>query len=129
MLTHARTWHLDVPGARLRVLEAGEGPPLLLLASPLLLARSYHPVVRALRRDYRVLVAELPGSGGSSRRTRWDPVERADVVAHLLDALALRQPLVIAHSLSGPVAIALALRAPERLGGLVLSDVIGAPHH
>src|SRR3954462_5663855 len=44
----------------------GAGPPLVLLHSLLADATSFDPVVPALSRDFRVLVVDLPGFGGSA---------------------------------------------------------------
>jgi 3-oxoadipate enol-lactonase len=48
------------------VTASGEGPPLVLLHSLLADASSFDRVVPALARDFRLLVPDLPGFGGSA---------------------------------------------------------------
>ena len=63
---------------------------------------------------------DLPGHGHSPGSSR-DQVDAyaADVIA-LLDALRIKQAVIVGHSLGGAVALTLALAAPERLSGLIL---------
>jgi pimeloyl-ACP methyl ester carboxylesterase len=118
---------VSVPGARLHVLERGRGEVVLVLASMLVLARTYAPLVRRLSRRFRTLVVELPGSGRSSRvRGAWTAEASARAALSLLDALGVERAHVVGHSNSGPAAIELALLAPGRVAGLVLCDIVGA---
>src|SRR4051794_3119630 len=106
---------------------AGAGPPVVLLASTLVLARSYQPVAEKLRRSFRVHTVEMPGSGRGSRLAApWDVEAYAGWVAGLFDALGLERATVIGHSNSGGVALALAALHPGRVGRLVLADTVGA---
>lgn len=69
---------------------------------------------------WRVLAVSRPGYLGTPLATGRTPDEQADALAALLDALDLERALVGAVSAGGPVAIAFALRHPERCAGLVL---------
>jgi hypothetical protein len=53
---------VEVAGYAAVCLKAGEGPPLVVLASPLVRARTYLPLLRRLARHFRTRVVELPGS-------------------------------------------------------------------
>jgi pimeloyl-ACP methyl ester carboxylesterase len=118
---------LDVGGERGRFLVEGEGPPLVLLASQLVLARSYCPAAEELRRSFRVFTVELPGSGGGSRvAPPWDADAYASWVAGALDALHLDQVTLVGHSCSGLVALAVGALHPGHVGRLVLVGSIGA---
>src|SRR5690606_19125709 len=57
-------------GAEARYLIAGSGPPVLVVASPLVLARTYARMARLLAASFTVVVIEPPGSGGSQRLDR-----------------------------------------------------------
>src|SRR4051812_14953322 len=71
---------ITAAGMRARVIEAGDGPVgIVLLASQLVLAKSYRPTIDALlKRHLRVRVVEMPGCGGGSRlREPWTTREYA----------------------------------------------------
>jgi pimeloyl-ACP methyl ester carboxylesterase len=122
----AQRW-VEVDGVRAQVLEAGEGPVLLLLASMLVRARSYLPLIRRLAAHFRVVAVELPGSGRSDAVQRpWTLVAHARWTARLMEQLQLERVLLVGHSNSGAVALLLAARHAERVERLVLTDTIGA---
>lgn len=114
---------VDVPGARLHVVEAGSGPALLLVHGlGGQLSHFTYGVLERLATSYRVIAVDRPGSGHSAR----DPVASAALPAQaaalstLIATLGLDRPLVVGHSLGGAVALQLALDHPERVGALAL---------
>jgi pimeloyl-ACP methyl ester carboxylesterase len=114
---------VDVPGARLHVVERGQGPALLLvhgLAGQL--CHFTYALVDQLATQCRVVAVDRPGSGYSVRAPNASATlgAQADVLAALIDELGLGRPLVVGHSLGGAVALALAQRHPERVAGLLL---------
>ncbi len=118
---------VTVDGARARYLCHGSGPPLLLLASPLALARRYRRAIRALSRSFTVVCVELPGSGGSEQLDGPWSVERyAEWVLELVRYLPLAAPIVVGHGGSTAIAAEVARQAPSEIGGLVLVE---APRH
>lgn len=114
---------IDVPGARLHVVEKGQGPAVLLIhgLSGQLCHYTYG-VVDLLARDHRVVAVDRPGSGYSVRSPGAAATlsEQADVMAALIDATQLGKPLVVGHSLGGAVALRLAQRHPQQVAGLAL---------
>jgi pimeloyl-ACP methyl ester carboxylesterase len=114
---------VDVPGARLHVVERGQGPALLLvhgLAGQL--CHFTYALVDQLATQCRVVAVDRPGSGYSVRAPNASAAlgAQADVLAALIDELGMGRPLVVGHSLGGAVALALAQRHPERVAGLLL---------
>jgi pimeloyl-ACP methyl ester carboxylesterase len=114
---------VDVPGARLHVVERSEGPPILLvhgLAGQL--GDFTYGVVDLLAAQFRMVAVDRPGSGYSARSPDASAslYAQADALAALIDALKLGRPLVVGHSFGGAVALALAQRHPERVAGLAL---------
>ena len=114
---------VEVPGARLHVVERGEGPSILLvhgLAGQM--GDFTYGVVDLLATQYRVAAVDRPGSGYSVRAPGASAslYAQADALAALIDVLELGRPLVVGHSFGAAVALALAQRHPERVAGLAL---------
>lgn len=122
-----RSRRARVAGLTTHYLEAGAGPPVVLLASMLIRARSYLPLIRRLATQFRVVAVELPGSGASARLRRpWSWAEYARFTERFLETLGGPPPVLVGHSNSGPVGLLLAERAPGRVAALVLADSVGA---
>jgi len=105
--------------------EAGEGPPLVLLhgAGPGVSGWSnFHGNLGALAGQFRVLVVDLPGFGGSGKPDfdRPFPQVAADAVARLLDGLGIARAHLLGNSMGAFVAVELALARPELVDRLVL---------
>lgn len=118
---------IRVDGVESRYLITGSGPPLLIVASPLVLARTYLPIVRRLASSFTVVVVEAPGSGGSDRLERaWSFERYGEWLVDLVRRMPLAAPLVIGHSDSAPIVIEAARIAPKELRGIVLVGPCGA---
>ncbi len=79
-----------------------------------------------LASTFEVFAPMFPGYGESEGIDQIDDME--DVAFHLLDLferLHLEQPVVVGHSLGAWMAVELAVRYPDRLGGLVLVSPVG----
>ncbi len=114
---------VEVPGARLHVVERGEGPTLLLVHGLAGQLRHFtYAIVDLLASRYRVVAVDRPGSGYSVRAPGASATlgAQADMLAALIDGLNLGRPAVVGHSLGGAVALALAQRHPERVAALAL---------
>jgi pimeloyl-ACP methyl ester carboxylesterase len=114
---------VELPGARLHVVERGQGPAILLihgLAGQL--GHFTYALVDDLARDFRVVAVDRPGSGYSQRAPGASAAlgAQAEVLVALMDRLGMARPLVVGHSLGGALALALAQRHPDRVRGLAL---------
>jgi 3-oxoadipate enol-lactonase len=110
--------------AELYYREIGAGEPLLLLMG---LGGSQDgwgsPFVAALARDWRVIAMDHRGAGRSTRGVApYSLAQLADDAAALLPAAKAERAHIFGLSMGGMVAQELALRAPERVGGLVLAS-------
>ena len=127
------TWQtVEVDGARMRVMTAGEGDPLLFLHGWGLSPRTYaEGITRLTAAGLRVIAPALPGFGGSDGPAirSIGITEYADRVGRLLDVLEVDKPaFVVGHSFGGGVGIQLATDRPEKVRSLtLLNSVGGAP--
>jgi pimeloyl-ACP methyl ester carboxylesterase len=113
---------VTVDGVRMQYLEAGSGPPLLLLHGHEQSATGWRWVIPALARDHCVLALSLPGHGDSAPAvgTYAPGHDAAPFVADFLDVLGVGPLHVIGHSAGGAVALRLALADPARVHTLTL---------
>ncbi|HEX9933352.1 MAG TPA: alpha/beta hydrolase [Allosphingosinicella sp.] len=123
-------WTVDLaPERSLHAVQAGKGPHLVLLHGALATHSDWleGPFDR-LARDFRVTAVDRPGHG-LSRRPRFEgtPRDQAAQIAAGLDALGVGRVLLVAHSMGGLVALAMAERFPDRVAGLVLLAPIAFP--
>jgi pimeloyl-ACP methyl ester carboxylesterase len=108
---------------------AGAGPPLVLVHGFTETADSWHEagyVDRFLRAGRRVVLIDCRGHGGSGKPhepAAYGGDKRVHDVLAVLDALGLPAADLVGFSMGGQIALAAALRFPERVRRLV---VIGA---
>jgi pimeloyl-ACP methyl ester carboxylesterase len=103
-----------------RVLEAGEGPPLVLVHGSGMSASTWAPLMAHLSGN-RLIAFDLPGFGLSDPFDYSGRSLRAHAVAQLtslLDALGLERAPVVGTSLGGMWALCLALDAPDRVSAV-----------
>jgi 2-hydroxy-6-oxonona-2,4-dienedioate hydrolase len=116
----SRRVRLADPPLAVRVLEAGDGPPLLLVHGSGMSASTWAPLLPYLA-GYRLMSFDLPGFGLSDAFDYTGRSLREHAVAQLmslLDALDLEQVPVIGTSLGGMWALCLAVDAPGRITAL-----------
>jgi pimeloyl-ACP methyl ester carboxylesterase len=110
-----------IAGRRLRYLDMGHGPPLLLVHGLGASWRIWAENVADLATDHRVIAVDLPGFGRSQALSApTDIAHYADVLARLLDRIGVQRATVAGHSLGGVVVQRLAIGHPDRLDGLML---------
>jgi 2-hydroxymuconate-semialdehyde hydrolase len=116
---------LDVAGTSTAVVEAGDGPPLVLLHGGIECGGPiWAPVVARLAEAHRVVIPDLPGLGDSDPVDRLDSATFAAWFSALLRLTCDRPPALVAHSLGGSLAARFATEHGGRLGRLV---IYGAP--
>jgi pimeloyl-ACP methyl ester carboxylesterase len=112
-----RRVRLADPPLVVRVLEAGEGPPLLLVHGSGMTASTWAPLMPYLA-GHRLIALDLPGFGLSDVLDYGGRSLREHAVAQLtslLDALGLERVSVIGTSLGGMWALCVAVDAPDRV--------------
>jgi pimeloyl-ACP methyl ester carboxylesterase len=115
---HSRDEYLGLDGVQLRYRDAGAGPAVVFVHGWTLDLESWDPQAAALAGDFRVVRYDRRGFGLSGG----EPGLTSDVgdLARLLDRLQLARPALVGMSQGARVALAFALRHPERISGLVL---------
>ncbi len=120
---------IEVAGERVRYLEQGSGPAILLIHGfPSSGGLSFGRLFPLLPDHSRVVAIDLAGLGWSERRRRgsFDPRSQAQRLLRVLDELKVDRMVVVGTSLGGAVAQHLALLAPERVDQLVLLAALDA---
>ncbi len=116
----SRFLKLKPSGARIQVVEAGKGRDVLFLHG----AGGHmpnDPLLAALASKYHVVAPLLPGYGESTGED--DLRDMLDVTLHALDvleALKLRKPIVVGHSMGGMIAAEMAAIAHTEIEKLCL---------
>jgi pimeloyl-ACP methyl ester carboxylesterase len=113
-----------VDGVRLHYIERGTGSVIVLLHGNGTMARDFvlSGVIDFLAKDHRVIAFDRPGFGFSERpRSRiWTAEAQAALLHKALLGLEVKRAVVVGHSWGTLVALALALREPADVAGLVL---------
>ncbi len=113
----------DVEAAKVRTfyVEAGQGPPVVLLHGLGASNASMLTTLRELSRDHRVVAPDLPGFGDSGKPLRsLHAGFYARWLREFCDALGLQRPHVIGNSMGGRIAVEAGLRYPDDVDRLVL---------
>ena len=113
----SRRVRLADPPVAVRVLEAGDGPPLVLVHGSGMSASTWAPLMPYLGR-HRLIAFDLPGFGLSDAFDYGGRPLRSHAVAQLtslLDALDLERVPIVGTSLGGMWALCLAVDAPNRV--------------
>ncbi len=118
-----RARFLDAGGIRTRILEAGNGPAMLLLHPVGFSADVWLLNIAPLATRFRVIAPDLLGHGFTDLRDPHGRQGHAAVVEHLealMDVLDLQQCTVVGSSFGGLLALLLYLRRPQRIPRLVV---------
>lgn len=110
---------------------SGEGRPLVLIAGLGYGMWFWHKVIPGLAEHFQVTAYDNRGAGGSDKPAGIYNVQMmAEDCAGLLDALNVRDAIIVGHSMGGFIAQQLALTRPDLVGKLVLAATnFGGPHH
>lgn len=108
----------------------GDGPAVLFAHG----SGGHHAIwwqqVPHFRDRYTVLTVDLPGFGRSqSDREEYDTYEYPEAILAVLDEAELPRAVLVGQSLGAPPSLRLAVRHPERVAGVVLTNSIGGIDH
>src|ERR1700722_1457078 len=117
---------LELNGVRLHYIERGSGAPLVLLHGNGSMIQDFESsgLIDLAAKNYRVIVFDRPGFGHSDRPRNviWTPDAQAELIKDALARLGVSNPIVLGHSWGASVAVALALKYPALVRGLILAS-------
>lgn len=119
-------------GFETNVHDVGSGAPVLLIhgSGPGVSAwANWRLAIPALAKDRRVIAPDMVGFGYTDRPAgiQYGMDTWVQQALDLLDALGLEQVDLVGNSFGGALAMALAIRAPQRVRRLVLMGSVGVP--
>jgi pimeloyl-ACP methyl ester carboxylesterase len=118
-------------GARIRFVEAGAGPPLLLVHDFATTRESWTDAIGHFAKTFHVVAPDLPGFGASEKPDPqryaygWDAF--SDSLFDLVAALQLGRVHVCGHGMGAGVGLGLAARHPALVHKLVLASALVCP--
>jgi pimeloyl-ACP methyl ester carboxylesterase len=120
----------DAGGIKTNYLEAGDGPPVVLIhgSGPGVTAyANWRPVIPELAKDFRVVAPDMVGFGFSERPkgVRYGLDTWADQTVALMDTLGLDRVKLVGNSFGGAIALRIAAQLPDRVDKLVLMGSMG----
>ena len=113
----------NVDGARVRYLDVGQGPAVVLIHGYASSLETWDPVIPALAKTHRVIALDLKGFGWTDRpEGDYSPAAQAQIVLDLMTQRGVERADLVAHSWGASVALAAAIAAPQRVTRLALYD-------
>ena len=118
---------LLLAGISTAVLEAGDGPPVVLLHGPMANATHWAGMIPRLAATHRVIVPDLPGHGASEMTGdgRIDAGRVMEWLGGLIEQSCKTPPALVGQLLGGAIAARYAGAHGNRLSRLVLVDTFG----
>ena len=116
---------VDVPAGRLRVFEAGEGPPIVFVHGVMANANLWRKVVAKLSPDFRCIALDLPlGSHTLAMPENADlsMYALADLIADALEALGAQEVALVGNDTGGALCQVTVTRRPDHIERLVLTS-------
>jgi 2-hydroxymuconate-semialdehyde hydrolase len=129
-LTELVGYDLEQDGLHTRVIDEGNGSPLLLLhgsGAGVSTLSNWSKNIPALAEKHRVIAPDLYGFGESSRTPghRYGLEVWSSQVRGLLDSLEIEKTTIVGNSLGAWLAMDLAVNFPDRVSSLILMGSAG----
>ena len=127
MSPHTNTFR--TAAGRIRYTDVGLGPPVVLLHGNPTSAHLYRLLLSTLAPEYRCIAPDHLGFGRSdaSPNASYRPPAHATRLEGLLGSLNLDDLTLVLHDWGGPIGLSYALRHPERVRRLVLTNTWAWP--
>lgn len=115
----------ELAGIATSVIEAGHGPPLILLHGPGTHAAKWFRVLPSLASSHRVIAPDLPGHGESRGSGILDATRTFAWLGELVERTCPTAPVIVGELAGGALAARFASRHGDRLAALILVDTFG----
>lgn len=125
--TPFRAAYRAVDGTQLRIIDSGQGTPVVLIHGFGASMYAWRHTLPALAASgYRVIAFDNRGFGFSDKPSHgYSTAAYVTLVVSLLDSLRIASAVLVGHSMGGTIAAEVALAHPERVSGVVLIDAAG----
>lgn len=124
---------MQIDGRRVRYIDEGQGPEVLLLHGWAAPAETYRRIIDHLSPRCRVVAPDLPGFGGSEEpENPWTVDDYVDFTLKFAAAVHITAPVLFGHSYGGRIIIKLLNRPdqPLKVKKAILMDAAGIkPKH
>ena len=127
LITCTTTAPREFVSDRIRVVTRGTGPDLILIPGLTGHRDDWRSVAETLDDRYRLHLVQVNGFAGFAAGANADGVVSAPVaeeIARYINEAGLQRPAVIGHSMGGTIGMMLAARHPERVGRLMVVDMM-----
>ena len=112
-----------MPPVELNAARFGDGPSLVVAHGLFGSARNWNSIARRLAAGRSVHALDMRNHGASPWTDEMTYPAMAEDLLHYIGTQGLSRPTLIGHSMGGKAAMAAALLAPERIGGLIVVDI------
>jgi pimeloyl-ACP methyl ester carboxylesterase len=120
-----------IQNRNIHYVETGEGQPVLLIPGAWSTYRYWNRITPLLSGHYRLLALDYLGAGDSDKPRSgfgYTVEEQADLIAGMIETLQISKVHIIGTSYGGSIALNIAARYPNRLGGIVSIEGNGMKH-
>lgn len=120
--------YVEVRGSRMHYVEAGEGPPILLLHGNPTSSYLWRNVIPRLQGRGRCIAPDLPGFGRSDKPDiPYRVFDHAEYVEGFIEALGLRDVRLVLHDWGGFCGLRYAGRHPANVRAIALMEAVMMP--
>ena len=117
---------VNVYGQYIHYAETGNGPPIVLLHGLWGGLNEWEPIIEPLAENHRVIVMDFIGFHNSDKPdVHYHNALLAQFLAGFIEALELRDVILMGHAMGANTATYTAFHHPERIAGLILVDGAG----
>jgi haloalkane dehalogenase len=121
--------YLEVPAGRLHYVDAGNGPPVVMIHGNPTWSFLYRHLIKQLQKTHRCVAMDHIGFGLSDKPTEWSylPGEHAANLTALIEKLELKEITLVVQDWGGPIGLSYAVARPDNIAGIVILNTWAWP--